>query len=212
MGWGLDPRKWRKIGVYCEDLWGIPACRAEIGNWTVVIIGCGIDVVPINQNCWINKKCSRFLCQVGVQKMFELLALPLLIMVQYLQQWFVEVLSGSGLFIYLSFYLSLYLYLCLCVSLSLTNIDCFFPSIHVVSSIQSIAYFIHHLSLEWSTFTHLKLNTDWHGRLSAFTEFQHFHSACTSAELIWLCLWKQLRSMRILLRLTPRITHNYSAE
>ncbi len=56
MGWGHDPRKWRKIGVYCEDLWGIPACRAEIGNWTVVIIGCGIDVVPINQNCWINKK------------------------------------------------------------------------------------------------------------------------------------------------------------
>lgn len=119
-------------------------------------------------------------------------------------------LRSVYLFIFLS--LSLSLSLSLCVSLSHTNRDCFFPSIHVVSSIQSIAYFIHHLSLEWSTFTHLKLNTDWHGRLSAFTEFQHFHSACTSAELIWLCLWKQLRSMRILLRLTPRITHNYSAE
>lgn len=51
-----DPRKWRKIGDYGDDLWGIPTCRAEIGNWAVVIIGCRIDVVPINQNCWINKK------------------------------------------------------------------------------------------------------------------------------------------------------------
>lgn len=57
-GDGLE--KWRKIGDHKEDLQGIPACEAEIGNWAVVITGCGIDVVPINQNCWINKNCSRF--------------------------------------------------------------------------------------------------------------------------------------------------------
>lgn len=117
MGWGHDPRKWRKIGDYCEDLWGIPACGAEIGNWTVVIIGCGIDVVPINQNCWINKNCSRFLCHGGVQKMFELLALPSLIMVQYLQQRFGEVLPD--IYQSVSFYLSLYLSYCWSIYLAI---------------------------------------------------------------------------------------------
>lgn len=126
MGWGHDPRKWRKIGIYCEDLWGIPACRAEIGNWTVVIIGCGIDVVPINQNCWINKNCSRFLCHGGVQKMFELLAPPSLIMVQYLQQWFGEVLPGFCLSTALSFTRSNYLSFLPSIHLL------FLPSIHLL--------------------------------------------------------------------------------
>lgn len=40
-----------------EDL---RASKAEIGNWAVVITGCGIDVVPINQNCWINRNCPSF--------------------------------------------------------------------------------------------------------------------------------------------------------
>lgn len=87
--WTEDgPEKWRKIGDHKEDLRGIPACEAEIGNWAVVITGCGIDVVPINQNCWINKNCSRFFFAMVVsKKCFKLLALPLFAMFQYLQQW-----------------------------------------------------------------------------------------------------------------------------
>lgn len=68
-----DPRKWRKIGGDSEDLWGIPTCRAEIGKWAVVITGCRIDVVPINQNCWINKKLFKasvpWRCQKYVRSM-----------------------------------------------------------------------------------------------------------------------------------------------
>lgn len=71
---GDGPEKWRKIGDRKEDLRGIPVCEAEIGNWAVVITGCGIDVVPINQNCWINKNCSRFFCHGAVQKMFQTLS------------------------------------------------------------------------------------------------------------------------------------------
>lgn len=92
---GDGPEKWRKIGDYKEDLRGIPACEAEIGNWAVVITGCGIDVVRINQNCWINKNCSRFfifyffysICHGPFQKMLQSLCpLPLLTVFQYLQQ------------------------------------------------------------------------------------------------------------------------------
>lgn len=73
--WAEDGHeKWRKIGDHKEDLRGIPACKEEIGNWAVVITGCGIDVVPINQNCWINKNCSRFFCHGAVQNMFQTLS------------------------------------------------------------------------------------------------------------------------------------------
>lgn len=147
----------------CE---GIPACGAEIGNWTVVIIGCGIDVVPINQNCWINKNCSRFLCHGGVQKMFELLALPSLIMVQYLQQWFGEVLPGFCLSIALLFtlsnYLSIYLPIHLCFCLSVipsiypSVVSSIYPSITRSISLLFILSIYLSLSLKWSTFTHLK--------------------------------------------------------
>lgn len=71
---GDGPEQWRKIGDHKEDLRGIPACKVEIGNWAVVITGCGIDVVPINQNCWINKNCSRIFCRGSVQKMFQTLS------------------------------------------------------------------------------------------------------------------------------------------
>lgn len=83
-----DPRKWRKIGDSGEDLWGISTCRAEIGNWAVVIIGYRIDVVPINQNCWINKKIVQGFCAMAVSKICQnyALALPPFIVFQYLQQ------------------------------------------------------------------------------------------------------------------------------
>lgn len=82
-----DPRKWRKIGDCGEGLWGTPTCRAEIGNWAVVIIGCRIDVVPINQNCWINKKLFKASVPWRCQKYVNyVLALSPFIVFQYLQQ------------------------------------------------------------------------------------------------------------------------------
>ncbi len=133
MGWGHDLRKWRKIGVYCEDLWGIPACRAEIGNWTVVIIGCGIDVVPINQNCWINKKMLKvslpWRCPKNVRTPSPTIAhygpIPTA-MICRSSSW----LRSTCLCLFLYLFISV----SVCVCLSLTNRDRFFPSIHVVSS------------------------------------------------------------------------------
>lgn len=52
---GEGPEKCGKL-AYIKTTCVVPACKVEIGNWAVVITGCGIDVVPINQNCWINKK------------------------------------------------------------------------------------------------------------------------------------------------------------
>lgn len=82
-GRGMGQRNGGKLATTRKTR-SIPACKAEIGNWAVVITGCGIDVVPINQNCWINKNCSRFFFfffplffffnHGGVQKMFQSLS------------------------------------------------------------------------------------------------------------------------------------------
>ncbi len=162
MGWGHDPRKWRKIGVYCEDLWGIPACKAEIGNWTVVIIGCGIDVVPINQNCWINKKMLKvslpWRCPKNVRTPSPTIAhygpIPTA-MICRSSSW----LRSTCLCLFL--YLFISVSVCVCLShkqRSFLSIYpcCFFHQSIYHSFYPSIAHSIHHLSLEWSTFTHLK--------------------------------------------------------
>lgn len=79
-----------KLAAHEEDLRGIPACEAEIGKGAVVITDCGIDVVHINQNCWINKNCLGFFyffCQGAFPKSISIsLGLPLLNIFQCLHQ------------------------------------------------------------------------------------------------------------------------------